>query len=254
VDVTAEVQSGATSPVTLAGSLIVQNCEVLTGILISQLTKAGAPVFYGTCGGVMDMRLADIALGGVESGLINIATAQLAHHYNIPCRGTAATTESKALDMQAGYEKATTLLMAAMGGANTIFYPGVMDHALTISLESLVIDNEICGMVTRALQGIKVDDAHLAIDIIDRVGPMGHFLGQKHTMQFLIDEHYLPTISDRRIREEWEKDGSKELKDVAKERVQKILKEHVPLEVDPDKLKQLTNIIREVEKREGVAC
>lgn len=254
VDVTAEVQSGATSPVTLAGSLIVQNCEVLTGILISQLTKAGAPVFYGTCGGVMDMRLADIALGGVESGLINIATAQLAHHYNIPCRGTAATTESKALDMQAGYEKATTLLMAAMGGANTIFYPGVMDHALTISLESLVIDNEICGMVTRALQGIKVDDAHLAIDIIDRVGPMGHFLGQKHTMQFLIDEHYLPTISDRRIREEWEKDGSKELKDVAKERVQKILKEHVPLEVEPDKLKQLTNIIREVEKREGVAC
>jgi trimethylamine--corrinoid protein Co-methyltransferase len=254
VDITAEVQSGATSPVTFAGSLVVQNCEVLTGILISQLTKAGAPVFYGTCGGVMDMRLADIALGGVESGLINIASAQLAHHYHIPCRGTAATTESKALDMQAGYEKAVTLLMAAMGGANTIFYPGVMDHALTISLESYVIDNEICGMVNRALKGMVVDQAHLALDIIDKVGPMGHFLGQKHTMQFLKDEHYFPTISDRRIREEWEKDGSKELKEVAKERVQQILKEHIPLEVEPDKLKQLTQIVKEVEKREGVYC
>jgi trimethylamine--corrinoid protein Co-methyltransferase len=156
--------------------------------------------------------------------------------------------------MQAGYEKAVTLLMAAMGGANTIFYPGVMDHALTISLESYVIDNEICGMVNRALKGITVDQAHLAVDIIDKVGPMGHFLGQKHTMQFLKDEHYFPTISDRRIREEWEKDGSKELKEVAKERVQQILKEHVPLEVEPDKLKQLSQIIKEVEKREGVSC
>ena len=254
VDITAEVQSGGTAPVTLAGALVVQNCEVLTGILIAQLVNPGTPVFYGTCGGIMDMRMADISLGCVESGLINIASAQLAHHYKIPCRGTAATTESKALDMQAGYEKALTLMMAAQGGVNTIFYPGVMDHALTISLESYIIDNEIAGMVFRALRGIEVDEEHLAVDIINKVGPIGHFLNQKHTMQYLLQEHYMPSISDRRIREDWEKDGSKELKDVAKERVQKILKEHTPLELDKDKEKELRDIIKEVEKREKVCA
>ena len=80
----------------------------------------------------MDMRVGRIAIGAIEMGLINVASAQIAHSYNIPCRATAAATDSKLLDIQAGYEKASVLTMAALGGVNKLFYPGTMEGALTV--------------------------------------------------------------------------------------------------------------------------
>jgi len=250
VDITAEVQAGATSPVTLAGSLAVQNAEVLSGVLIAQLASPGAPVFYGTCGSIMDLRTGMIALGAVEAGLINAASVQMAQYYGIPCRGTGGATEAKTLDIQAGYEKAITLLMAALAGANCIFYPGVLEFALTISLESLYIDNEICGMVYRALRGIQVDDSTLATEVVEKAGAGGHFLGQKHTLEHLKAEQYIPIISDRESREMWESKGKRDLRDVAKERVKEVLKEHQPKPLDSTVEDELTRIVKEVEKRE----
>ena len=92
--------------------------------------------------------------------------------------------------MQAGYEKAITLLLPALAGVNMIFYPGTMDHALTVSLESLVIDHEICGIIDRILRGITVTDETIGLDVIEKVGPGGHFLNQKHTMKHLQQEHF----------------------------------------------------------------
>ena len=250
VDITAEVQAGATSPITLAGSLAVQNAEVLSGILIAQLASPGAPVFYGTCGTIMDLRTATIALGAVEAGLINAASAQMAQYYGIPCRATGGATDAKTLDIQAGYEKAVTLLMAALAGANCIFYPGVLEYGLTISLESLYIDNEICGMIFRALRGIQVDDSTLATDVVDKVGAGGHFLGQKHTLDHLEAEEYMPFLSDRQSRELWESKGKRDLKEVAKERVRKVLKEHQPRPLGSSVEDELMRIVHEIEKRE----
>ena len=123
IDVTSEPQAGATSPVTLAGLLAQQTADVISGITIIQLANPGNPVWYGTCGSIMDMRVGRIAIGAVEMGLINVASAQIAHFYDIPCRGTASATDSKLLDIQAGYEKATVLTMAALGGVNKISTP-----------------------------------------------------------------------------------------------------------------------------------
>ncbi|MFN2220733.1 MAG: trimethylamine methyltransferase family protein, partial [Anaerolineae bacterium] len=106
IDVTSEPQAGATAPVTLAGLLAQQTADVISGITIIQLANPGNPVWYGTCGSIMDLRLGRIAIGAVEMGLINVASAQIAHFYDIPCRGTAAATDSKLLDIQAGFEKA----------------------------------------------------------------------------------------------------------------------------------------------------
>jgi len=99
----------------------------------------------------MDMRYGTIALGGIEAGLLNAAHAQIAQFLRIPSRGTGANTNSKVLDFQAGYEKMMTLMMPAMAGINMIFYPGTIEHAETISLESLVIDHEICSMCEECL-------------------------------------------------------------------------------------------------------
>jgi trimethylamine--corrinoid protein Co-methyltransferase len=143
--------------------------------------------------------------------------------------------------------------MAVLGGVNKIFYPGTMEGALTVSKESLVIDDEIIGGLYHVAGGVDVNAETLATDVIDRVGPGGHFLGQRHTMQFVGSEHFLPTLSDRRTRDLWVDAGAKGMADLAHDRVQQILSEH---EVDPLEASvetELERIVREVEAREAGA-
>jgi trimethylamine--corrinoid protein Co-methyltransferase len=251
IDFTSEPQAGATSPVTLAGLLAQQTADIISGIAIIQLANPGNPVWYGTCGSIMDMKVGRIAIGAIEMGMINVASAQIAHFYNIPCRGTAAATDSKLLDIQAGYEKSMTLTMAALGGVNKIFYPGTMEGALTVSKESLVIDAEMIGELYRVLEGIDINKDTLALDVIARVGPGGHYLGQRHTMQFLKKEQYIPPLADRQTREKWEKDGSRSALERAHDMVEKIIAEHKPDPLDSKIEAEMERIVREVEEREA---
>jgi trimethylamine--corrinoid protein Co-methyltransferase len=249
VDIASEPQCGGTSPVTLSGTLAQQMAEILGMIVIAQLVNPGTPVLMGTVAAAMDLRNGMIALGGVEAALLNVAHAQMAQFYRIPSRGTGSNTESKILDMQAGYEKAITLLLPALAGINMIFYPGTMDHATTVSLESLLIDHEICDMIDRLLHGISVTDETLALEIIDKVGPGGHFLRQRHTMKHLEEEHFVPKLSDRDSYEAWAEKGKKSIQERARDEVKKILSEHQPLPLDSAVEKELLAIVKEVEER-----
>ena len=247
-----ECQAGATAPVTLAGLLVQQNAEILSGLVIAELTNPGAPVLYGTVSTIMDMKTGNIALGAIEAGLINVATAQLAQYYGLPSRGTGGTTEAKTPNIQAGFEKALTLLMAALAGMNFIYDAvGALDSTLTVSYEQAVIDNEICGMIQRALQGIKVSDETLAVDIIESVGSGGQYLNKRHTLEYLKKEHYIPMILDRHGWEMWEKLGSKDIVESAREEAKKLLKEHKPEPLDCSIEEELKKIIKEVERRES---
>jgi len=251
VIVAPEAQAGATAPVTLAGLLAQQNAEVLSGILIAELVNPGAPVLFGTVSTIMDMKTGNLAYGAIEAGLINVATAQLAHYYGLPSRGTGGGTESKTPDIQGGFEKAMTLMMAALAGINFIYNAaGTLESTLTASYEQAVIDNEICGMVSRALRGIEISDETLAIDVIGDVGPGGQYLDQRHTLKYLEKEHYIPKIINRQKREKWKKAGSKDLREAAREAAKRILKEHQPEPLDRDIEQELKMIVREVEKRE----
>jgi trimethylamine---corrinoid protein Co-methyltransferase len=253
VDIASEPQSGATSPATLAGTLAQQTAEILGMIVVAQLVNPGAPVLMGTVAAAMDMRNGAIALGGVEAAMMNVAHAQMAQFYGIPSRGTGSNTESKSLDMQAGIEKTLTLMLPALAGINMIFYPGTMDHALTVSLESLVIDHEICGFIHRLLQGITTDDKSIGIDVMEKVGPGGHFLSQPHTLASFRAEHFIPGLFDRDSHETWIQKGRPGMLDSAKQKVAKILAEHQPLPLDSAVGKELLAVIKEIEKREGLS-
>jgi len=245
-----EAQAGATAPVTLAGLLAQQNAEILSGVVISQLVNPGSPVLYGAVSTIMDMIEGNVALGSVETGLINVAAAQLASFYNLPSRGTGGTTEAKVPDLQAGYEKAVTLMMASLAGINFIYdAAGSLESTLTASFEQVVADNELCGMVARAVRGFEVCEETLAVDVIEAVGPGGHYLTRKHTLEHLRKEHYLPSILNRQNRLKWEKNGSKTLRDVAREEAKRILKEHEPEPLEPEVDKELEKTIKELEKK-----
>ncbi len=250
VEITSEPQMGATSPVTFAGTLIQQTAEVLSGIVLAQKVNPGTPVIFGTCAAAMDLRNGLIALGGVEGALINVAHAQIAEHLGIPSRGTGSNTDSKVLDVQAGYEKAITLMMTVLAGNDIIFYPGTIEHALTIDYRSLLIDNEICGMALRAVRGIDVNEQTQAVELIKETALKGNYLGKKHTIMNMNEELFFVELTDRDTREDWMEKGGRSLDEIAAERVKEILRTHQPDPLPESVRQDLVRFQREVEQRQ----
>lgn len=234
VDFASEPQMGATSPVTLAGTIAQGMAECLAGLVLSQVVNPGCPVFVGTVAAAMDMRYATIALGGIEGALLNAAHAQMAAYYGIPSRGTGSNTNSKTLDFQAGYEKMMTLLIPILAGIDMLFYPGTLEHAETISLESLVLDDDLCAIALRAQEGLRVTPDLLGVELIAQVGPGGAFLGVAQTAREMFTEHLVHGLWDRRRRADWEAAGSPLSSDIARAEVKRILAE--PVNPLPDKV------------------
>ena len=144
-------------------------------------------------------------------GLLNAAGAQMAQFYKLPFYATGGMTDAKMLDAQSGYESATTSLLCALAGANFIHdAAGLMEFALTVCYEKFVKDNEILGMVMRAVEGIAVNEDTLAFNVIKKAGPGGNFIAARHTRRFMRREHYYTNLSDRNTRKEWEAKGSKD--------------------------------------------
>jgi trimethylamine--corrinoid protein Co-methyltransferase len=245
-----EALAGITAPATLAGLLVQQNAEVLSGIMVAQLANPHSPVLYGTVSAVLDMRSTMAALGAPEVGLINVASAQMARYYNLPSRGTGGNTDSKILDYQSAAETSQSVLMAALAGMNYICCAaGNFDASLAISYEKVVMDNEICGMVSRTLQGISITDETLAVNEICAVGSESGHLARPFTNKMFRKEHYLPSIFDRKSRDAWEKEGGKDLGMVAREEARRILRTHSPEPLDASVSSEMENYIKECSKR-----
>jgi len=203
--------AGATSPVTLAGTLVQQNAEALMGVVLSQLINPGTPIFYSAVPVTMDMRTMSFLMGSIESGLMNAAITQMAHYYRLPCYITVGTTDSKLPDAQAAHESASTAMLAGLAGGNFIHEAfGMLDGALTASYAQYVIDNDIIGGCLRTLRGIEVNSDTLAYDVIASVGPGGNFLSEDHTVRYMRSESFLPRASDRQQYQLWFDAGGKD--------------------------------------------
>jgi trimethylamine--corrinoid protein Co-methyltransferase len=220
----AEPLCGATSPVTLAGSLVIQNVDSLAEVCLTQLVNPGTPVIFGSVASIADFRDLKYITGAIEMGLMNAASAQIAQFYKLPFYATAGMSDAKTVDAQCGYESALSSLLCALSGANFIHdAAGLLDFALSVSYEKYVVDNEILGMVMRAVEGIKVDEDTLAFDLIKEVGPGGNFVSARHTRKHMRTEHYQPTLSDRDHLAEWQDNGKRDTFARARERVGQIL-------------------------------
>jgi trimethylamine--corrinoid protein Co-methyltransferase len=221
---------GATSPVTLAANLTVQTVDSLMGVILTQAVNPGTPAIFGSVATNSDLRDLKYIAGSVEMGLLNAAGAQMARFYKLPYYATGGMTDSKTLDAQSGYESAITNLLTALAGANFIHDgAGLMEFAMTVCYEKYVTDNEILGMVMRAVEGIRVDDETLAYNLIKEVGPGGNFVTARHTRRFMRKEHYQPLLSDRNSREKWEAAGGLSTWQRAAAKVTEILDKHAGL-------------------------
>ncbi len=238
VALSAAPMSGSTSPMTMAGTLAQLHAEQLAGIAICQLTQPGAPLLYGGIPGMANMATMGYLGGGVECGMMNAAIHQLAAHINVPNYNSAGLTDAKLPDAQAGWEKAMTILLGAMGGSNYMHHSaGMLESMLTVAPEQFVIDDEIIGMACKVLKGIEVDADHLALEVIDAVGPAGNFMMSPHTMQYMRSEYFQGNgVTDRKSRHQWDQGGSMDTRERAKEIARKILaaeeNSYIPADVE----------------------
>ncbi len=231
----AEPLAGATGPVTLAGTVTVNNVESLAGLVLVQLIRKGHPTIYGSTASIMDMVTGTYMAGAIESALINAGCARMAQFYRVPFYATGGMSDSKVPDCQAGYESAATAMIVALAGANYIHDAfGLLEFCTTLSYEKMVIDNEIAGMVLRAVRGVEVTPETIAADIIGEVGPGGNFLSHRHTARHVRREFFFPRVANRQVRKDWEASGSADTAERARKMAAKILLEHRSLGFDDD--------------------
>ena len=232
--------AGSTSPLTMAGTLVQLHAEQLAGIAICQFTNPGSPILYGGIPGMANLKTMGYLGGAVECGMMNAAVHQLSDYVKIPNYNSSGLTDSKVSDGQAGYEKAFTTLLAAMGGSNyTHHAAGMLESMLTIAHEQFVIDDEIIGNTCKVLKGINCDEEHLALDVIEEVGAGGNFMMSSHTMEHLYDEYYMGNgVTDQKSRSGWEKDGSLDISERARKIARSILEEpvesYIPEDIDKE--------------------
>ncbi len=241
--------AGATSPISLIGTLIQQNAELLAGIILIQLYNPGNPVIYNGFAGIMDMKTGNLSMGSPEQALLSAGTAEIANYYNLPSVFQGCIGESKVWDPQMAYEKTLSAYMSVIAGGNMPMGSGHHDNASIMCAETLVLDNEIWKIILRAVEGITMDDEAFAVDVINEVGPGGNYLGHKHTRNNLLREQYIPELTDRSTREIWRKKGSKNIFQRSKEKVLKILKDHIPEPLEKNIQKEIKIITRKAEKR-----
>jgi trimethylamine--corrinoid protein Co-methyltransferase len=231
-------QFGSTGPATFAGNIVQGSAESLSGLVLAQLVKSGAPFIYGAFTTVMDMRTTIFSYGAPEISLMKAAMSQMAQFYQLPFFGTAGTTDAKFPDTQAGVEAAFSLLSAALIGANLVHDAGSwLDHGSLASPAYMVLINEILYMVNQYMRGIRVDDESLALDLIDKIGPGGHYLNEDHTMEHF-KEIWYSDLFDRTIKDVWLEQGGKKFEQRLQEKTAALM-EHQPESLPPDVLKEL---------------
>ena len=236
--------TAGTAPGTLAGTLAQENAEILAGIVITQLLAPGAPITYGGIPHIMDPRTGICSFGSPEQGLMAVAMAQIARSYGFPVYVNVGLTDAKLPDAQAGIEKAATLLLGALAGADTFGHCGICgtDHAG--SLLWLAFDNEVMDYVRRITRGFAVDPDRLATDIVDTVGPAGNFLAEEHTVRHFREEMWLPTpVWTRQAYDLWHSDGGRSFADRLGDRVSEILTTHRPEPIDEALSQEIDRIV-----------
>jgi len=245
--------SGFMAPVTLVGTLIQHTAETLSGLVISQLTNPGTPVLYGGSPAVFDIRYETTPMGDIGTMMIDCAYNEIGKYLGLPTQAYIGLSDAKQLDAQAGLESSMGATLAGLAGINNISGPGMLDFESCFSLEKLVLDNEICGMVFRMIEGIGSREDFPSLPIFKEFLEEQHLLIADHTRKFLKDEIYFPKpVIDRANRSRWQEEGSLTLKERAHNLVEKNVAAYQPVKLSRDIQSELAELMTVEARRFGM--
>ena len=240
-------QMGAVAPISMAGGLVMSLAEILSSLVVHQLTRPGAPFIFGAGIHHMDMSAMQICYASPEFQLTKAAVAELGRWYGLPTWGYAGCSDAKVMDEQAAVEAMLSVMMAQLSGGNLIHDVGYMESGLTCSYEMIALTDELVAMTQNLVKGIEVSEATLLVEEIDRVGPGGHYLDANSTLKHF-REFWNPGLLDRKTRPVWLKKGGTTLGQRLNARVLKILAEHQPRSLASEVSQKLREILVSAKK------
>ena len=234
--------SCGTGPATLAGNLVVYNAEAVSGTVLLQLACPGAPVFFSGAPSVIDLKTGGYTGGSPEDYLLAAAATQLAHFYGLPMAMGTMATGAKEPDWQAAVDDSLSTFASVMSSADMMNGCGLLNGSKILSYPHLVMETEIYSIVQKMSQGIIVDDESLALEVIEKVGPNGTYLSEKHTRRHM-KEIWRPNLFDRSPYDTWLRDGKQGALAKATEIADAILADYQPAPLAPDLRKELGAIV-----------
>lgn len=254
IELVAMPLAGAAAPVTLIGAVVQHVAENLSGIVLSQCARPGAPIVFGGAPAIFDMRQGQTPLAALESTLMTCAYVQIGKQLGLPTHGYLGLSDSKVPDMQAGWETGYSAVLGALAGTNMMSGAGLLDCAGAFSLEKMVADAEVIGMARRAVEGIApVEEGTLALEALRAVGPGGTFLDRDHTRRrYRLDHLQHSPIVDRLTRRAWQNAGAHDTWARAHMHVEKLLAEIEPRVLDDAVTRALEQVTAREAKKYGM--
>jgi len=241
------VEAGVSGPVTLAGTLVVSNAEILALLTLTQCARKGAKAIYGSVLSMMEPRTGAYVSGSPEAALLCASVCELAKHYGLPSQAGTFGTNALQPGSQAATEHCLTTLLAVSSGADMVNGFGLLEASTVLSFEQLMFDYDIVTEVLHISKGIDVNDDTLASDLIAEVGIGGNFLAKRHTLMHLKDA-WSPMVFEYGTYEDWVKRGSVDPVKRANEKAKALLKEAQAVPLDKETSKRLLDILRKGEK------
>ena len=220
--------AGANGPVTLIGTIVQYAAESLSGLVLAQAARPGAPIFWMSPTAIFDMKNGTTPLGAIETHMIACGINEVGKYLNLPTVNYLGISDAKTVDAQFAMESTAGILLALLSRSNLHGGLGMLNFESAQSLEGLVISHEAAGMAHRLGRGIDDSMTSLGLDIIREVGHSGNFLETEHTLEWFRKEFYFPGIIDRRPADAWLADGAKDMLQRARERVDELLARYEP--------------------------
>ena len=238
---------GGTAPMSMAGALALGNAEVLSGLVIHQLKRRGAPFLYGCGVHHMDMQTTISVYGAPEFDLSRAAVAELARYYRLPNFGYAGCSDSCILDEQAAADAAASVMVALLSGQSLTHDVGYLEAGLTTSPEMIVFTAEIIGRMRQFARGFSLDAEALALDLVHEVGPGGTFLTSEHTFHHFRD-FWMPKFFSRQRRDEWSRQGATRMSERVREKTIALMESHRPEPVSDRLQEEVDYILKQSQK------
>jgi trimethylamine--corrinoid protein Co-methyltransferase len=229
---------GTTAPATLAGAFAVGDAEIVSGTVLLQLVSPGAPVSHSLMHGYVDPRSGRYVPSPVDRHC-SFAPVAMAHHWGMPSFGGAFGTESPMPGTwQAAADVALDPLLIALAGAEWVTGIGLNRSFTLLYPEAIILDDELYHRARYALVEMEVSPETLALDVIGKVGPGGHFLSQKHTRK------HMRTAMKMGVTHQVDVEGGyRDPLEVAREKVGWILDNHRPEPLAEAQKAELTRIL-----------
>jgi trimethylamine--corrinoid protein Co-methyltransferase len=245
--------SGFVAPVTLVGSLVQHTAETLSGLVISQCVRPGAPVLWGGSPAIFDIRYETTPMGAIETMMIECAYNEIGHALGLPTQAYIGLSDAKQLDAQAGLESGMGMALAALSGIDSVSGPGMLDFESCVSLEKLVVDDAICGMALRLARGIEPREDFPSRLLFEELLREKHLLIAKHTRRHLKEEIAFPgPVIDRAGRARWHEEGGLTLGERARREVTRLLEAWRPSGLPDDAKRELVRRMEAEARRFGM--